>query len=414
MNIRPIGTVLAAALLLPAPAQTQLAPAPAATAAAPAPQQDLELLATACNRFAADLYAELRKHGDPTCSPGSIALALHMLLTGAAGDTADQLAAALRLPEDLRGERLLKALDALITVSGKRVTDGPEMRIVNDLWVQDGYRLLPTFTQALADHLHSPAKPIDFVGDPAAAREHINRYIAEATNRRISDLLPSDAIDPLTRVVLTNALWFKGAWATPFEARATAPAPFHLTADETVDVDTMHVAGSFHYADDERWQCVVLPFANSTMQMEILVPVGAATLAAAEATLLAGEHLAALQHQQVRVALPRFAAAGKHELAGALQALGVKDAFGASADFSPINGEHDLFVSKAVHRTWVQVDEAGAEAAAATAIVMKLRGMPHGEQVEFRADRPFAFVMRDRKSGLCWFAGRVEDPRSKP
>ncbi|MCB9877654.1 MAG: serpin family protein [Planctomycetes bacterium] len=413
MQSRPLGALFSAALLLASPDQAQQ---PAATSLSTV-AQDLDRLTAACNRFAADLYARLREHGNPTCSPGSVAMALHMLLAGAGGETAAQIAKALHLPDDLRGERLRRAVDALITVSGKRATDGPEMRLVNDLWVQDGYHLLPTFSQALRDDFHSPAQPIDFAADPGAARDRINRHIAEATNQRIPDLLPGDAIDELTRVVLTNALWFKGAWATPFRDGGTAPAPFHLTTDEgagePVDVETMHVTELFALASDARWQCVVLPFANSPMQMEIMVPVGAATLAEAEDVLLAGAHLAALQHQRVHVALPRFGAVGKHDLPAALEALGVVDAFGGRADFSPINGQHDLFVSQAVHRTWVEVDEAGAEAAAATAIVLKKRGMPHGDPIDFRADRPFAFAIRDRGTGLCWFAGRVEDPRGK-
>lgn len=384
----------------------------------PAPvTDDAQLLATACNRFGAALYAQLQPGGNPTASSASIALALLLLEPGARGATHDELVQVLQLPKELRGKRLHDAVHALLRASalvseGKPDADAPTLRLANDLWNQQGQPLVPDYVRVLTQSLLAGQHDVDFQGNPEAARQQINAHVAKATNDRIPELLPKDLVDAETALVLTNALWLKGAWLHPFAKGRTGDAPFQLTAKETVPVPTMHVTEEFAFAETAQWQAVALPFAGGTLQAEFVVPKDGTELTAAERAMLAGEHLGALQHARVHVQLPRFRTASMHRLKQPLQALGLRAAFGdGEVDFRGIEPSNKLVVAEVVHQTWVQCDEDGVEAAAATAVVMKRTAAPAGEPKAFVADRPFAFVLRCVRTGLVLFAGRVTDPR---
>ena len=219
-------------------------------------------------------------------------------------------------------------------------------------------------------------------------------------------------------MVLTNAIWFKDAWHTPFSKRATTPADRSRSGNgQRVEVPTMQVHKTLSaWAGNNDWQCLVLSFANSTMQFEVIVPCasddgGLGSLAAAEDALLAGAHLAELEAKRVAIRMPRFRVSGSHRLVDALAAIGVKQAFTPQADFTSIDEEGELRIGEVAHKVWLDVDEKGAEAAAATAIVMRAGSARPDRPIQFDADRPFAFGLRDAKTGLLWFVGRVEDPR---
>lgn len=404
----PSAPLLAITLLLPL-AAAQDAERPRLRA------DDAKLLASACNLFASDLHHQLATSGQPTCSPGSVAITLCMLLTGARGETADEIAKVLRLPDGLRGERLLRAAAELIARA--TATDDeqrePVLRLGNDLWVQRDYELVPAFVAELRSGFRTEPHALDFRADPEAARQAINRHVAAATNQRIVDLLMPGTIEAATRVVLSNAVWFKDAWEHPFSERGTAPLPFRLADGASVDVPTMQVVEHFLYAANDVWQLAVLPFANDRLRMEIAVPRDGATLAQAEHALLVEANQRDLRAERLHVRLPRFRVAATHRLGEALQALGMRAAFDpAAADFTGVEPRRELFVGAVVQKAWIQVDEHGAEAAAATAVVLKAGSAARPAQpIDFRADRPFAFALRDCATGLLWFVGRVDDPR---
>lgn len=394
-----------------------LAPALSMTALA---QSDAQRLASACNQFAADLHGQLAASAQPTCSPGSISIALLMLLPAARGATADELATVLHLPEDLRGDRmhkaardLLGAVGLLPTVSPHGDREAPPLVITNDLWVQTGYDLVPSYVELLRRSFAATQRHADFRADAEAARTTINDYIQDATNDRIRDLLPPGLITPLTRVVLTNALWFKAGWEHPFSKRGTEPLPFTLAGGESVKVPTMRQVQFFGYAEQDGWQVLTMPFRGTTIECEIVLPREGAALADAERALLTRAYGATVQHERVHVELPRFTVQAAHGLQTALKALGMRTAFDArGADFSGMDPKNDLVVADVVHQTWIAVDEEGAEAAAATAVVLKERGAVRpSEPKQFQANRPFAFGLRDRETGLLLFVGRVSDPR---
>lgn len=391
-------------LALPAPLVAQ---APAAAAA----PTDMERLVKALDAFAVSMHGQL---GDTeTFSPASISLALLMVLPGARGETAAELERLLALPEDLRGERLHTAVRDLVCLL-RGTTDGEaatELRVTNDVWLQDGFALVPEYVTSLQHQFSAEAHAVDFEGEREKARATINRAIATATNERIRELVPADVIDADTRLVLTNATWLRGSWLHGFREAATKPMPFMRADGTKVEVPTMHVVEHFDHAEDERMQVVRLPFADGDVVCDLVLPRGTTSLADAERAMLDGGYAARFASESVRVALPKFTVAGKVRLREALERLGLKQAFdGERADFSGMRKEKDLCVAEVVHETWIAVDEKGAEATAATAVVMKRAGAerPRDPKV-FAADRPFAFVLRHR-SGLVLFAGRVMDP----
>ncbi|MEO6596734.1 MAG: serpin family protein [Planctomycetota bacterium] len=388
--------------------------------AAQAPAADTLRLAKACNEFAADLCAKLAAQGSSTCSPASISIALLMLLPGAKGNTATELASVLRLPEELRGDALHTAAADLLKQSGFVASAGRSggekpatQHLANDIWVQKGFPLVDSYVDLLRGSFAADQRVVDFAKDPEAVRKTINAHIAKATNDRIRDLIPEGLVGEATRLVLTNALWFKAGWVHPFPEGSTADAPFQLANGTRVDAPMMHVEDQFQYAESEQWQFVALPFESGYIRLEAMLPRGKTTLAQAESMLLTGAHAATLTVERVRVSLPRFRVAASHRLREPLRALGMLDAFAAGvADFSAMDPKKLLVVDDIVHKTWIAVDEKGAEAAAATATVLKVgSAAPRGEPKVFVADRPFVFVLRDARTGFVLFVGRVDDPR---
>lgn len=382
------------------------------------PTPDAKTLVEACNHFAADLHGRLGRADAPTCSPGSIAIALWMLLPGARGETADEIAAALQLPAELRGERLHAAAAELVqslrSKPGRKPDETTVCELVNDAFVQKGFPLVPAYTSLLETRFGATATAIDFMADPDAAREKINQHLQKLTHDRIRDLLEKDDVTADTRLVLTNALWCKGPWVHAFPVANTRPGPFTRKDGTVVEVPRMQVGATLPWAEGEQWLAVSLPMAGRQFTVDCVLPKAGQPLAAAEQALLAGQVPSAFAPAGVDVTLPKFTLKQKHRLREVLLAMGVKAAFvPGKADFSGLDATNSLVLHDVVHEAFVAADEAGFEAAAATAVVMKRGGRPPKERKEFVADRPFAFALRDARTGLLLFVGRVEDPSAK-
>ena len=374
---------------------------------------DAERLAACCNQFAADLHPRLGKTATPTSGPASIAFALLMLTPGARAATADELATVLHLPADLRGARLDAAVQKLLTTCGlgarPAANEKTAMRLVNAMWAQRGHAFVPAYVDTLRRSYGATHHLVDFIGATEGARRAINADVASATNDRIKELIPPDLLTAETRLVLTNAMWFKGAWQHPFAERRTKPEPFTRADGSEVTVSMMQLGEALPGVDGEAWIAVELPFADSEVRCEIVMPKAGHTLAEAELAMLRDAVRPALQQQQVSLRLPKFRVAAQHRLKEALIALGLPRAFTADADFSGIDDKEPLCIDEVVHQSWIQLDEAGAEAAAATAVVMKRAGAAR-DFIKLTFDHPFAFALRDHGTGLLLFAGRVDDP----
>jgi serpin B len=382
--------------------------------------QDLAELAGGNSAFAFDLYQFL-KEGRPGdnlfYSPYSISLALAMTYAGARGETEGQMADALHFA--LTQERLhpaFNALDLELTSRGEGAEgkdgEGFRLNIANAIWGQAGFQFLPDFLDTLAENYGAGLRLLDFANAPEESRITINDWVSNQTEGRIEDLIPPGLITELTRLVLTNAIYFNAAWNTPFEPELTEDGPFHTLDGGQTTVPMMRQTESLGYARGSGYQAVELPYDGRELSMVILLP-EAGQFEAFEGALgfeQVENILEDLTYQQVALTMPKFEVESDFSLAGALAALGMQHAFTADADFSGMTGGRDLFISDVVHKAFVSVDEAGTEAAAATAVVMELTSAMPEEPVEVRVDRPFVFLIRDIETGAILFVGRVVDP----
>ncbi|MDR2612405.1 MAG: serpin family protein [Deltaproteobacteria bacterium] len=390
----------------------------AAPAAPPAPEA-VRGLAAGLNGFACGLWRELSAGsgapGNLFLSPLSAAEALGMVLEGAEGGTADEIAGALGLP--VRGEALPATWAGLR--EGLRRAGGGEggvFRAAASLWPATGFPLRRGFLDGLGRGFGPSAFPVDYAGDGAAAREAINAWALDATGGLITDLLP-EPLPPETALVLANAVYFKGRWGAPFDPGLTAEGDFRAPGGRVVRARYMTRTGRYGYVADGPGQILELPFAGGSFVMDVLLPgEGEGALAALEGAL-AGDTLAArlssLAAREVQVSLPRFRLGwGSASLKDALAALGVRDLFTGRADLSGMAEGGGLLVSDVFHKAFVEVDEEGAEAAAATGAGVSVTsiGPP---PVRFAADRPFLFLIRDTGTGAVVFAGRLADPSAE-
>jgi serpin B len=383
---------------------------------------NLSALVDGNTAFAFDLYQALRKAGTGNLfySPYSISQALAMTYAGARGETETQMAATLRFL--LAQETLHKAfngLDQALTSRGQGAAgkDGKGFRlnIVNAIWGQHDHPWLPAFLDTLAENYGAGIRLVDYVKDPEAARVRINDWVARQTEQRIKDLIAKGMIDQMTRLVLTNAIYFNAAWRVPFDKDATAPGPWTLLDGTKVTVPMMAQSGLLGYASGNGYQAVELPYDGGELSMVILLP-DAGRFEEFEGWLdaaLLDQILNDMrqQLQQLRLTMPKFKFEGEFSLGDILSAIGMPIAFSDSADFSGMTGKRDLCISEVVHKSFVAVDEAGTEAAAATAVIMRLTSMP-AEPRAVAIDRPFVFLVRDMETGAVLFLGRVMNPAS--
>jgi len=383
-----------------------------------APAQDVAQVAEGCNRFAFDLYARLKGgEGNLFLSPYSISTALAMTYAGARGRTADQMAQVLHLPSS--GEAVHAAYAALqndLNAAGPGAP-GYELIVANRLWGQKGHAFLPEFLALLEARYGAGLEQLDFARATEAARQTINGWVEEKTREKMKDLLKPGILNAMTRLVLTNAIYFKGKWAGPFNEKATREEDFFITPEKKVAAPLMHRTAKFGYFEGDGLQALELPYQGDRLAMVVLlpkrnVPPGAKDgLAAREASLSSekvAEWIGKLRRRKVEVALPRFKTTAEFSLGDTLVAMGMTDAFGR-ADFSGMTGTRDLFISAVIHKAFVDVNEEGTEAAAATAVVIRpLNG--GGSPPAFRADHPFLFLIRDTKTGAILFLGRILDP----
>ncbi|MAG57657.1 MAG: hypothetical protein CMJ83_15310 [Planctomycetes bacterium] len=373
---------------------------------------------SALGRFAFELYRNIDEEGNVTVSPLSIHLALLMALEGARGETAAEFSAVLALPEGEAGieKAARRALD--------RLTDeqrGFALSIVNALWGQVGHPFRSDYVERIGARYDAQAHAVDFAADPEAVRGVINGDIATTTRDRIPELIPIGMIDADTRLVLTNAVWFKAAWSSPFEPDRTAPAPFHLASGGTTDVPTMHDDATVSYFEDDRVQVVQLPYEDDDIVMDVVLPRPGLEITELERDLSVDTWRSwtkSASSTSVALHLPRFEMKCDLGLAEALDRMGLHQAFEVDrADFGGIDGGAGaLVITEVLHSAWIKVEEGGTEAAAATAVVFMTGaiGIPAELPLEFRADRPFLFAIRQRATGILLFLGRVSDPRANP
>jgi serpin B len=381
-------------------------------------EADQALLTEGNSAFAFNLYQELKeeKDGNIFYSPHSISVALAMTYAGARGDTAEEMANTLHFI--LEQDRLHPAfnwLDAELAKRGEGAQgkdgEGFRLNIVNAIWGQKDYSFLTDFLDVLAENYGAGLRILDFITETEKSRLIINDWVSDQTEDRIKDLIPQGAIDELTRLVLTNAIYFNAAWEYPFDKKMTANGPFYLLDGGQVTVSMMRQTESFGYTQGEGYQAVELLYDGDELSMVILLP-ASGNFEAFEEGLQAqqvSDIISDLQLAEVTLTMPRFEFDSEFSLKDTLASMGMPIAFSGAADFSGMTGTPDLCISEVLHKAFVSVDEAGTEAAAATAVIVGETAIPE-QPVEVTVDHPFIFLIRDIDTGAILFVGRVLNP----
>ena len=374
-------------------------------------QQGIKDVANANNKFAFDLYSQLDKseNGNLFYSPYSISAALAMTYEGAEGKTAEEMKSVFHFPES----NILRPNFAAIYKDINKGAKDYELKTGNALWVQQDFPFLVDYKNRVEKYFGGKAASLDFVSESEKSRQTINSFIGEQTNNKIKDLIPAGFLNAMTRLVLTNAIYFKGTWQWEFDTSDTRDSNFKITPTNIVKTPTMNMdpdKASFNYADTGDLQILELPYKGDEISMLVLLP--NENLDAIENTLTAeklNEYKSKMKETKLdSISLPKFEFDTKYFMRDVLSALGMPTAFSESADFSGMTGKRDLFISFVIHQAYVKVDEKGTEAAAATAVGMQTTSVR--PRTDFRADHPFIFLIQDKGTGNILFFGRMVDP----
>lgn len=399
---------------------------------------NFDLAAKATNGLAVDLHRQLATHNENLCiSPYSIESAVAMTFAGADGDTRAEMARVLHFASDSSTvapsfAALQHSLEEMSVKTAdltkkSREFGGPTepitLNIANRLFAEKDYDFRQDFLSLVKQNYGAAFEAMDFTANPAEAAQHINKWVADQTRDKIRDLIPENALNKLTRLVLANALYLKAPWTDAFSAKATQLEPFHVRGGAPVNLPMMRKTARFGYAKRQGFSAISVPYVGDDLQFLVLLPDEVNGLRAVESKLTADilAECARLEAQDIDLHLPKF----KLEpptiaLAETLQALGMKSAFDipqGSANFdkmAPRKPNDYLYISNVFHKTFIAVDEKGTEAAAATAVVMMratAMARPKPPPIEVKVDRPFIYAIQHVPSGLCLFLGRVMDPR---
>ncbi len=377
-------------------------------------ENDLGTVSRGINKFSFDLYKKLKdenKEKNLFYSPASISIALAMTYAGARGNTEKQMADVLNftLPQD----RLHLAYSKLI--ENLKSAKDYELSIANALWLQKDYKLLQEFLNIMGKYYKGGFNEVDYIGDPQGARIKINDWVSKETKEKIKDILQPGDITKLTRLVITNAIYFKGKWLTEFDKEFTRDEDFYLINGQKTKVKMMYQENRFNYYENDDLQLLEMPYKGDKVSMVIILPKTGkfVTVENMMDEKKLQEWLKNAMKTKVKVYIPRFKFTQMFGLSEDLSKMGMEDAFDENkADFSGINGrKNDLYISKVIHKAFVEVNEEGTEAAAATAVILDTKALI--EELVFKADHPFIFFIRDKETGSILFMGRVMDPNKE-
>ncbi len=368
-------------------------------------------------QFAFDLFHQLNcQKGNCFFSPYSISTVFGMASVGARGDTAKEMQKVLYLTP--YSYQAAGQFAQYLTVHSD-AKDASFIDLANDIWVQDGLNLLPEFQENLQNQYQTKLHTVNFEKQPLNSIKIINEWVASHTNNKIQQLLSSAEVTDKTRLVLTSAIYMKGNWVHEFDQKGTNKAPFYAIEKHPIQVDMMNQTAKFLFYSDENFSMVEMPYLNRSrngpqLSMVILLPNERNGLENLEKDFTVNnwhQWIGEMKSHRVHLSLPKFKIEDKIDLNQTLIELGMTKVFNSQADFSGITGNKDLFISKAIHKSFLNVDEKGTEAAAASGISMNLTSVliPEPTQ-EFLVDHPFIFLIMERNTGAILFMGRVIQP----
>ncbi|HVH41871.1 MAG TPA: serpin family protein [Labilithrix sp.] len=388
-------------------------------------QTEQDTFATSQAAFAVDLFQSVAKRPDSVgknvfLSPHSVSTALAMTYAGARGTTAEEMKKALHFDlADARLHEAFNSLDLALESRGKTATgkDGKPFRlkVTNSIWTQKGSAFEAPFLDSLAVNYGAGLNVVDFEGETEKTRATINGWVEEKTEQRIKEILPENSIDAATRFVLVNAVYFNAAWASKFEPSATTDGAFTKADGATVQTPMMQGKAFRPYASGDGYEAVEMPYDGNELSMLVIAPT-AGTFATFESALTGAkvlDILAGLQSKEVRLHFPKLKVEASYGLTEPLKSLGMQQAFGPGADFSGMSVAESFNVKDVLHKTFLELDENGTEAAAATAVVGEVTSAPVDPPVEMRVDRPFFTAIVDRQTKTLVFVGRIVDPTAQ-
>ena len=383
---------------------------------AAAPASNPQKIAYSNNVFAFDLYREITKtqKGNVFFSPFSISTALAMTYAGADGSNATEMAAAMHFEPNTPDFHL--DYGKYVSALELNAKGNIQLQIANRLWGEKSYQLQNDFITLNEKAYHSPLQKVDFVGSPDGSRVTINDWVADQTEQRIKDLIPPSGITTDTRLVLTNAIYFKGDWLYQFDKKDTRDKKFVLADGSTIKTPFMNSEGALNYAETDLAKMIRLPYKGGKQSMVIVLPNKTDDLAKVEESMNASsfQNIMYAYQPEVILALPKFKMTLPLNLNNNLMNLGMKEAFAQGADFSKMTPSNDLWISSVVHKAFIEIDEEGTEAAAATAVIMTIESVgPHDppKPKEFIADHPFLFYIIDDETQAILFMGRIMEPK---
>ncbi len=371
-------------------------------------QTGIQEVVNANNKFAFDLYSEFNKtkKGNIFYSPYSISAALAMTYEGAKGQTANEMKSVFHFPEN----NVLRPNFAAIYNEINKKDKSYKLSTGNALWAQKDYPFLEDYISRVEKYYGGKAINLDFAGESEKSRQTINNWVEDQTNNKIKDLIPKGAISEMTRLVLTNAIYFKGEWMEKFDEKDTRDENFRISKNNSVKVPMMRQNdGKFNYAENDKLQILEMPYSGEELSMLILLPKNndLTTLENLLSTKKLSEWKKDLEKQDVEVYIPKFKFETKYLMSENLEKMGMPVAFSNSADFSGMTMAENFWIDFVIHQAFIKVNEEGTEAAAVTASVV---GTAEHRTPIFHADHPFIFLIQDKSTGNILFMGRVVDP----
>ncbi len=369
-------------------------------------------------QFAFRFYQRLiNKKGNLFFSPYSISSAFIMTVAGAKGETAIEMQNVLQYPIGIFP--LLGDLNHQLFSPSDDIRSAPQLLLANAIWVQRGLSLLPAFQKAVGQIGKAFLETVNFQQEPVNALRMINQWVSQQTNGKISQLINPQDITPNTRMVLTSAIYMRGRWAQIFDPKQTIKAPFYIQNHHAIQTPMMKITGNYPLFVHQQFAMLEIPYLNKSekgpqLSMVIILPTQYVGLETLENQLTIdhwNNWLGQMKMTLVHLVFPKFRIQDRLELNPIMQELGMNQPFSPQADFSGMTGRKELYINKAIHKTYIRVDEEGTEAAAATGIGMNVTSVPQLEKpYQFIADHPFLFFIIDTNTKSILFIGRLMQP----
>ena len=373
--------------------------------------QNVEDVVTGNNKFTFSLYDEINNEATNVFfSPYSISSALAMTYNGARGTTKEEMSDVMNFDknEEIQSKNFSALNNHVKSLTSKKI----QLDIANSIWGQQDYGFEKRFLELNNKYYGAGVKGVNFKKNYKSIRKDINEWVENKTQEKITDLIKKNMLDPMTRMVLVNAIYFNGKWEFPFKEEDTYEDVFYIYSKCETKVDFMQRQVSLKYFEDDLAQVVEIPYSGKSLSMMVVLPKEKYGMEQLEDHLdenLYHSYQKSMRTKKVKLTLPKFKITDDFELNKPLKNLGMESAFGKNADFSGMTGDKDLYISNVVHKSFVEVNEEGTEAAAATGVVMRKTSV-NLDKKEFKADHPFVFFIKDNEHDTILFMGRIMNP----